>query len=108
MSYKNSSNTEAKKNLDSIAEKYDYGEANRRFDLAMDNYFYNRDIGEDYAMDMLHSELKDYSYEFVIENFKNEYEEYTTGALKVYGNTYAYNTFGEKDYSDDQYFEKVK
>lgn len=106
-------NAEARKKFDSLAENEDYVEADQRFDYAADKaikvYEKNGNIKE--AMSILKKELNGVRYEFKItdeqsddvpEGYDNErYFGYT---LTVYGNKYGYRTFGEPDYSDEQYF----
>lgn len=106
-------NAEARKKFDSFAENEDYAEADERFDYAADKaikaYEKNGNIKE--AMAILKKELNGVRYEFKITDEQSDdvpegydKERYLGYTLTVYGNKYGYRTFGEPDYSDEQYF----
>lgn len=94
--------------VDDMASTEDYEGADKVFDQALSDYFINLESkGREYAMETLDKDLKNYKYELTenVETFEFG-ETYASGKLKVFGNKYIYNTFGEADYTDEQYFEK--
>ena len=106
-----SDNAETSKRIDKYAEEEDYASAEKELDAKATKIIREYEKkGKDAALKMLENELKDYTYEMVIEDV--EYVDYGAKAvmytLGVIGDKHAYVTTGDSDYSDDQYFVRTK
>lgn len=91
-------------------ERYDYDKAIEFDYIGMEALERYVNKGKEAAVDYVKNELKDYSYEMVLkmeeEIWEGESFAYPLFGLKINGTEYSYNTAGESDYSDDQYFSK--
>ena len=96
----------------------DYDKAIDDFDLeAMRAVDIFTEKGKEAAFKYVHEKLKDFDYEFSI---SEEYEKYVDNGkeyveqygpiwhLTVGGKEWTYNSAGDNDYSDDQYFDKKR
>lgn len=107
--YKSKGSSKGRAEVDKLAKNEDYWTADRKYDLAgmkaIDAYSKG---GKDEVTKLLSKELKGMEYDFAIHDSKCLDDGYSeiNFSLKVYGKNSVYNTFGEKDYSDDQYFSK--
>ena len=75
------------------------------------SYIYNLNKhGQEYADKELHEALKDYSYKLTRQSevYDDDEEPYDLYSLKVEGNEIGYFMPFEEDYSDEEYFYKVK
>lgn len=87
----------------------DYDKADELFDTvgakAASIYQETKDI--DKAIKYLTENISDIPYKAIISNTKyvDEGYDHVSFSLEVYGDKYLYNTGGEPDYTDDQYFD---
>lgn len=99
-------------NIDKYAEEEDYDSADKFDGIGASALEVYMNKGKEAAAEYLDKNLKT-KYEYIINDdmfTDNEYgpEKYVTFWMKVYGNNYVYGTAGEIDYTDEQYFEKLK
>ena len=94
--------------IDAMAKSQDYDSA-RKFDRIGEQALvaYKKD-GEEAAKKILSEQMRNNSYEYSISDEDwgsivagSRYVSYT---LTVFGNSKVYGTYGDADYSDDQYF----
>ena len=88
--------------FDKMCEEQDYDAADKLVDQVGCDTCKKYKTSKQSAILYLHSKLKDYSYIFKISGSK-----FFLFELTVIGNKYKYVTFGEEDYTDDQYFSKI-
>ncbi len=110
-------NTVKKNALDKAAEVDDYDKMNGVDRIGSNAISVYTKSGAEAVRKYLDSELKDYDYQYALDDVREEYgedvvskivDEYKNFTLRVFGNDYQYTTYGDENYSDDQYFTKRK
>ena len=100
------------KEIDKMAEENNYDEAIKKYDQigfnAVEAY---KKKGKEAVHEILSKELKGVQFKFAISEEKElveNGENYLGFYMTVYGKNFSYSTSGDRDYSDDQRFERYK